>query len=150
MMAEALQKNSGRVILMYFVGFFAVIIVVNSIFIYSALSTHSGVVTEQPYKKGLAFNETLAKAKAQPALEHEVFYDDGVLRWKLPVENASVTASIVRPVQEGHDFNIALKHTGSGVYEVKTELPLHGVWTANLKATWDNQQFQTTHDFIAR
>lgn len=148
-MADSIKKSDGRLIFMYFAAFFGLIIVVNAIFIYMALYTHSGVVTQQPYEKGLAFNETLEKAKAQPELEHHVSYEDGILRWALPMENASVTAHIVRPVQDGHDFDMRLKHMGGGVYEANPIMPLPGVWTAKLKATWNNTIFQTSQNFIA-
>ena len=148
-MADEVQKSDGKLIFIYFLVFFALIIVVNSIFIYVALGTHSGVVTEQPYEKGLAYNETLAKAKAQVDLEHKVSYRGGVLRWNLPMGGAVVNANIVRPVQDGYDFQMPLKHMGGGMYEANLVLPLKGAWTAKLKAIWDDQQFQTRHDFIA-
>ena len=148
-MEQVIKKSDGRFILMCFVAFFALIVVVNSIFIYMALNTHSGVVTQQPYEKGLAYNETLAKAKTQPDLEHTVSYESGVLRWSLPMGNAVVNANIVRPVQDGYDFEIPLKHMGGGIYEANPTLPLKGAWTAKLKAIWDDKQFQTSHDFIA-
>ncbi|MAZ75684.1 MAG: hypothetical protein CMH31_00095 [Micavibrio sp.] len=149
-MPEIIEKNDGRFILLCFVAFFALIIIVNSIFIYHALSTHSGVVTKKPYETGLAFNDILQKAKTQPNIKHKVSYIDGVLRWNLPITNASVIVSIMRRVQDGQDFDITLQHVGNGVYEAKPIMPLSGTWTAKLKATWDNQQFQTSHDFIAK
>jgi nitrogen fixation protein FixH len=79
-----------------------------------------------------------------------VSYSDGVLRWTLPIINASVTAGIMRSVRDGYDFDIALKHIGNGVYEAKPAMPLPGAWTAKLKATWNNETFQTNHDFIAQ
>ena len=149
-MTQAVKDPRDKWIPRYFVIFFAVIAVLDGIFVYMAVSTQTGVVTEQPYEKGLAFNETLEKAKAQPQLEHKVYYKKGVLRWTLPIENASVSASIVRPVQDGYDFEIMLAHMGGGVYEARPETPLQGLWTAKLKATWDNEQFQASHDFIVK
>lgn len=149
-MNNIVKKSDGRFVLICFLAFFAVIIVVNSIFIYMALQTHSGVVVKNPYEKGLAFNKTLHAAKTQPDLKHAVSYRAGVLRWTLPIINASVTAGILRSVRDGYDFDIALKHIGNGVYEAKPTMPLPGAWTAKLKATWNNQTFQTSHDFIAQ
>ncbi len=145
----AVKHPKDKWIPRYFVMFFAVIAVLDGIFVYLAVSTQTGIVTEQPYEKGLAFNKTLEEARAQPDLEHQASYTEGILRWILPLEQASVTASIIRPVQDGYDFSVALKHVGNGVYEVKPELPFPGAWTAKLKATWDNQKFQTSYDFIA-
>lgn len=149
-MDSAIKNPKDKWIPRYFVMFFAVIAVLDGIFVYMAVSTQTGVVTEQPYEKGLAFNETLAEARAQPDLEHHASYTDGTLRWKLPLTQAVVTASIVRPVQDGYDFDVELKHKGGGVYEARPDTPLPGAWTAKLKATWDNQKFQTSHDFIAK
>lgn len=133
----------------YFFMFFVVVALLDGIFVYMAVSTQTGIVTENPYKKGLAYNQTLEKARAQPILNHKVSYADGILRWVLPLTKASVTASIRRPVQDGYDFDITLRHKGDGVYEAKPALPLPGAWTAELKATWDSKQFQTSHAFIA-
>ena len=149
MMSATVKKSDGRFILLCFVAFFSLIIVVNSIFIYFALQTHSGVVIENPYEKGLEFNKTLEAAKTQPNLKNSASYHDGVLRWTLPIINASVTADMVRSVQDGYDFDIALKHIGNGVYEANPTMPLHGAWTARLKASWNNETFQTNLDFIA-
>lgn len=143
------NKESGKWVLLSFIAFFGVIIAVNAVFITAALDTHSGVVIEQPYEKGLAFNETLEKAKAQADIDHKVSYENGTLRLILPVSNAAVEASFLRPVKDGHDFKISLLHKGDGVYEATPQMPLPGAWTVRLKATWDNQIFQITHDLIA-
>lgn len=148
-MLNTQQRHSGRFVLLCFVCFFGVIIAVNTVFITAALNSHSGVVTEQPYEKGLAFNDVLAKAKSQPNLDNHVSYQDGFLRWTLPNENASVTATMIRPVKEGHDFDITLKHVGNGTYQARPDLPLSGTWTALLKATWGDEQFQVSHTLLA-
>lgn len=144
------KKSDGRFVLMCFVAFFSLIIIVNAIFIYSALTSHSGVVTKNPYEKGLAFNDTLKKASAQPDLDHKVSYLDGVLRWELPMHDSVVVARIVRPVRDGYDFDLVLPHVGDGVYEAKLDLPMPGIWTANLKVIWNGKKFQTSHDFIEK
>lgn len=65
-----------RLIPWYFVGAFAVVFVVNMFFVYNAVHTHRGLVTENPYEKGLAFDsivETVReqKADAVKAASHE-------------------------------------------------------------------------------
>lgn len=148
-MSEVIKPLSGRRVFLIFFLFFGVIVAVNTVFITVALDTHSGVVTEHAYDKGIAFNETLEKARHQPQIENEVTYEGGVLRWSLPVEGADVTARLLRNVQDGYDFDISLEPVGNGVYEAKPEMPLSGAWTAKLKAKWDNKEFQTSHDLIA-
>ena len=89
-MEQATKDPRDKWIPMYFVAFFAVIALLDGIFVYTAISTQTGVVTEQPYEKGLAYNEVLEKAKTQPELEHKVSYQNGALRWALPMDNAAV------------------------------------------------------------
>lgn len=150
-MGEVVKPLSGRRVFLYFFLFFGVIVAVNAVFIIKALETHSGVVTERPYEKGLAFNKILEKARAQPDINHKILYAEGVLRWEFPIENADVIAVIVRPIKDGYDFEIPLEYVGDGVYQGKPQLPHLGAWTVKLKATWDdNQTFQTRYDLIAK
>ncbi len=53
---------------MLLIAFFGVIFAVNGYFLYSALSTHTGVVAIEPYRKGLAYNERIAADERQKAL----------------------------------------------------------------------------------
>ena len=148
------KDNSGKLILLYFVLFFGIIIIVNTIFVYISLSTHTGLVEKDYYKKGIAYNEILERAKNQPNLIDKVTYNNGILRWALAdndnkaLEDASVSAIIIRPVQGGYDFNVKLENKGAGVYEAKIKPPLKGAWIAKLTSKWDNKQYQTTYNFM--
>lgn len=139
----------------YFVIFFAVIAILDGVFVYMAVSTQTGLVTEQAYEKGLAFDDILATARSQPDIQQDISYIGGVLRWKMaekegrPITNAAVSAQIIRPVQDGHDFAITLEHKGKGVYEATPTLPLPGLWQAKLSGKWNNKQYQRAYEFIA-
>jgi nitrogen fixation protein FixH len=155
--AEALSKNpKDKWIPWCFVIFFAVIAVLDGIFVYMAVSTQTGVVTEQAYEKGLAYNELLEQAKQRPEINQKASYKDGVLSWSLankdesPISNAVVTAHIKRPVQDGYDFDITLSHKGNGLYEADITLPMKGLWQAGLNSEWDNQKYQTSLKFVSR
>ena len=54
--ASAAARLDGRHVLMMLFAFFGVIFAVNGYFLFSALSTHTGVVAVEPYRKGLAYN----------------------------------------------------------------------------------------------
>lgn len=149
-MSEAVKPLSGARIFLYFFAFFGVIVAVNTVFISNALKTHSGVVTDKAYERGLAYNETLQAARNQPKLEQVASYENGVLRWKLPMQNATVSAKIIRPIKDGDDFDITLHHNGDGIYEASPDFPMTGAWTAHLKASWNNQTFQTRYDLIVQ
>ena len=130
--------------------FFAVVACVDAVFVYKAISTQTGVVTDRPYEKGLAYNKFLEEAKNQPQMEHDIRYDNGTLRFSFGVEGANVKASIIRPVQAGYDFDVELVHVGDGVYQADLNAPLAGAWTAQVGAQWDDKKFQTTHNFIVK
>ncbi len=61
-------RVTGRMVLLTFIGFFVVVASVNAVMVTSAVRTFSGVETENAYKAGLAFNESIAAAGAQDAL----------------------------------------------------------------------------------
>ncbi|MFP4313862.1 MAG: FixH family protein [Alphaproteobacteria bacterium] len=139
-----------------FAAFFGVVILVNSFFIYNALYSHSGLVTEDAYKKGLKYNERLQTAKNQPDLAYRFEHKDGLILWQLQdangkiIDNAEVSVHFFRPVKSGMDFKQKLNHQENGLYSLPVEFPLKGAWEARLKATWDDQTFQTTKNLIIR
>ena len=155
-MSETVKNLSGKFVAWCFISFFALIVVVNGIFAYKAVTTLPGVVTKNAYEKGLAYNDMLEKARSQPKISQQVSYDDGALRWELIdkqgafIINAVVDARIIRPIKDGNDFDIGLKHMGEGVYEAEISLPFKGLWEARLSSKWDNKQYQTSYQFIAK
>ena len=126
-----------------FVAGMAVVIVVNGIMATFALGTWTGLETEGHYRKGLAYNENLAAARAQEErgwkVEVEVaaggalnvsFRDnDGV-----PLEDLAVQVLAVRPTHEGYDVAGDLTHVGEGRYRGRLDLPLSGQWELRVHA----------------
>lgn len=151
-MTTASARKSDKWIPWYFVLFFAVFIVVDVIFATMAMRTHSGVVSEQAYEKGLAFNETLSAARdqAQFIKRETASYQGSMLAWRItgqdgqPLRGAKVTAHLVRRVQEGYDFTVSLAEDTPGHYTAKPGFPLPGEWVARLEMTWNNKTFRTT------
>ncbi len=60
---KELSKKTGRKVLMYLVLFFIIFASVDALFIYMAVSTHSGVVAENAYEIGVKYNDVIAEAK---------------------------------------------------------------------------------------
>lgn len=149
-------RKDGKFVLLCFLAFFGTVALLDGIFVYIAVSTQTGVVTEQAYEKGLAFNKELEEAHSQPAMTEGIEFAGDVLRWTLkdaqgtPVHGAQVHGEIVRPVQDGYDFAITLTEAGSGIYETTLDLPLKGLWVAKLNGQWDSTTYKTSHEFINR
>lgn len=151
------MRKSDKWIPYYFVLFFVVVAAVNAFFVYKALHSYSGVVIDNAYEHGLAYNKTLdaAEAEKNSGISQQLTYQNGVLSWVIrdkegkPVNNAKVHATFLRAVQDGKDFDRNLTFSGNGQYKVSVNAPLPGVWTAKCEATWNNQSFRTTyHIFV--
>ena len=146
------RDRTGWVVLGAFVSFFAVFSMVDAFFVTTALRTHTGTVTTQPYEKGIAYNHTLATAdKNQSEYMDVIATSNGQkkLAWVIVRKDGKswhptvVEARFVRPVAEGHDFIRPLTSRGvDGGYELSLDVPVKGAWQVHLIAR-DNQG--TTH-----
>lgn len=149
-------KSHGRAVLLYFVLFFGAIFAVNTVFVYTALHTNTGTVTENAYENGLGYNKILSAMKTQPAFREQAALDNGVFRWSIdddkgqPVTKAQARVTFVRPVKDGNDFDLDLQEISPGKYEAKPAFPAKGLWTAQLDATWNNRQYQTSQNIIVK
>lgn len=155
------SKKDGRNVLFALLAFFAVFCSVDAYFVYKAVKTHTGTVAENAYERGLAYNETLDKAERQRRLgiTSEVFYKNGILYLTLnnknkQMHNVVVKAHVTRAVQEKYDFNVSMKPHENDIFATELDLPLKGLWTAHIEATWQDskqrqQRYQTALTFIA-
>jgi nitrogen fixation protein FixH len=103
---------TGRHVLIAMLGFFGVVFAVNGYFLYSALATHTGVVTVEPYRKGLAYNRRIEAAERQTGLgwTDSLAIEHGgavTLDLRTPTSGAArglqITGSIGRPSTEQYD-----------------------------------------------
>jgi nitrogen fixation protein FixH len=138
---------TGRHVLIALLAMFGVVILVNGVFAYFALSSHPGVVTEDSYAKGLRYNAALAAAAAQRDLgwRSEINFAPegrrgGMLEVRIVdaagvrVRDLDVAASIRRPVVSGHDQAVMLARAADGAYRAKIVLPLSGNWDVEINA----------------
>ncbi|MCK6419179.1 MAG: FixH family protein [Alphaproteobacteria bacterium] len=141
------MTKANRWIPYSFVAFFALIALLDGYFVYLAVRTNTGVITDHAYEKGLDYNQTLAAAEnqARMGIKDTPDYRQGMLTWQLrdgqdrAVTKAQVHAKIIRPTQDGHDFLLSLAHQGNGVYAAPLTPPLPGAWDVKLVAQWEDQ-----------
>lgn len=143
----------------FFVLFFVLLAIVNAAFVTVALKTQPGVVTQQPYERGLAYDNELAAAKELEALGWQAeiaLVGDNKLMLNLiddaqrPLSGAAVRAQVTRPVKDGHDFTLELKDQGNGVYSAPADFPLPGQWNVRIFATWQDKLYQSSRMIMAR
>jgi nitrogen fixation protein FixH len=150
------QRKNGKFILFCFLGFFGFVTMVDSLFVYMALKTNTGLVTQEPYEKGLAYNEVLDRAKEQPSLRETASYQNSIFQWKVlseqgtAIDDAQVFVKFIRPIQDGYDFSVKLTKQNDGIYRQKIDFPLPGLWVAKMSAQWNNQTYQTSHEFMVQ
>ncbi len=147
-----------------FVGFFLVVFTVNGIFIYLATTSWVGLVTENPYDRGLNYNEVLAAKAAQDQLgwTHDLSFqrtDDaggtaaGVLTLTLgrkdgaTLNDATVKAVVERPGRFSQAFTLYLDQTGEGRYAAGVNLPLPGQWHVRLVAQKGADSYRAAETF---
>lgn len=143
-----------------FVAGMAVVVAVNAVMIAYAIGTFPGLSTEDAYRKGLAYNQTIAASRAQDErrwraevgfaeqgfagshagdLTVTLIDDDG-----RPLRGLAVSATLIRPVHSGGNVVVSLDERGSGTYTAAVVLPLPGQWDAWIRARGEGFEFQTT------
>lgn len=141
------EQVRGRHVLIGLLGFFGIIVAVNAVFVFVALTSFNGVDTENAYTKGLRYNETLAAIERQEALgwqaqwSYDVEAPNGVqIRVRFAdaqgyaLRGLTVNAEVRRPVQQGFDQTVTLAELGDGLYGARVDLPLEGQWDIRLQA----------------
>lgn len=126
---------------------FLVVFMINAAFVYYALETFTGVVTDQAYDKGLAFNATIQAQRQQDALgwQGEAMVNlytgqPGTIQFILrdragqPLPGMQVSGLLFRPVQAGLDQTVILNEMQPGLYQGVATVPQPGQWELRIEA----------------
>jgi nitrogen fixation protein FixH len=134
---------TGRHVLGTFAGFFAAIFVMNGALIYWAVRTNAGLVANEPYRKGLHYNDRIAAEARQAQLgwtEKLGVTQDGGVALVLkdsagyPVTGLKVETVLGRPATNREDVRVALREVTPGRYEARTVPLAAGSWLVALEA----------------
>ncbi|GAB4577143.1 MAG: hypothetical protein Tsb0019_04810 [Roseibium sp.] len=137
---------TGRTVLFWLLGFFGVVFAANAVFIYLALGSFPGVVVESSYEAGQAYNEEIAAAKAQAALNWQVtsdFKGTGGDAGKIvvtaldadgaPLYGIELEALLRNPVNDAADVSVDFTADGGGRYIGEVGHVAPGNWTLVLQ-----------------
>lgn len=143
--ATVLQKNrelKGWHVLMWMLGFFGLMFVVNGVFLYQALVSFPGEDVEKSYLQGLNYNETLAARAAQAELGWHA--QIGVVQGDLvvaiydasdvPVSGLEFSGVVHRQYTTREDKEISFDPVGDGVYAASIEGVGQGLWGVDVSA----------------
>jgi nitrogen fixation protein FixH len=139
------QGITGRHVLLAMIAFFGIVFAVNGVFLYTALSTHTGVVANEPYRKGLAYNERIEADIRQQALGWQadiaVPEKAGDVSVKLidregrPLTGLGLSGRIGRPSTGDMDRPLSFKDSGGGTYVAALDALQEGAWVIDLQAS---------------
>jgi nitrogen fixation protein FixH len=140
---QTCKHLSGRSVLAILIAFFGVVFAVNGYFAFAAINTYSGVVAQEPYRKGLTYNRRIQAGERQVDLGWTAELNanrDGDTRLVLadsdgrPVSGLTVRAILGRPSTGKFDRALAFVEIAPGNY-LSTEVPLDdGNWIVTLTA----------------
>lgn len=156
---ESVEGLKGRHVLMVFLGFFLVVFAVNGVFLYSAISTYTGIVSVEPYRKGLNYNERIAAEEAQKAQGWQEALEvtrSGQVTLRLtkrlgaPVEGLIVNGTFGRPSTAQHDIKLALDEVHPGTYVAQIAPPDDGAWIVALEARSHAAPSEVAHQMRRR
>lgn len=136
---------TGRHVLIGMIVFFGVILVANGTFLYTAISTYTGVVSDEPYRKGLNYNERIEADQRQQALgwsEDITLAPTGdrvtvSLRDRAgnPLGGLKVEARIGRPATQAMDRTLVLQESAPGTYAASIAALDPGTWLLDVVAS---------------
>ena len=137
---------TGRHVVMWLLGSFAVVGAVNAAMVYLALTTNGGEIEPLTYLSGVHFTDALERVAAQRALGWQVNADlrptadtveitvSYLNAASQPLAGMEVDAAFVRPTHDGLDFTVPLTAVGDGKYSAIATVPQPGLWQVRLIA----------------
>lgn len=135
---------TGRHVLFGMIAFFGVIFAVNGVFVYTSLSTYTGVVANEPYRKGLTYNERIVAEEEQrtlgwadnislsstgDALDIVINDHNGN-----PVGGLAIEGRLGRPATAAMDVAIDVKEITPGRYRASFTTLQPGAWQVDIEA----------------
>lgn len=137
--------------LLWFLGFFGFMFIVNGIFLWTAIKTFPGEDVEKSYAAGLDYNAALARRSVQASkgwtaeIGLEGTSDSGRIHVRLLTKEAeslsasSASAFLRHPADRALDLPLELHAIGAGEYTADITGIHPGIWTVRLSADVDAQ-----------
>jgi len=148
---------TGRGVLMWLAGFFAIVIATNVYFITMSITTFRGEDEQKPYLQGIEFNDTLAQRAEQVRLGWQATVSatrqsngrvriDVVLhdRRGSALSGMPLSAELRHPSDENRDQALRLNAISSGHYRADAGVISRGHWDLIVKSASSRMPFEAT------
>lgn len=139
------DPKRGRWIPWAFVGAMLVVVAVNSVLAFYAISTFTGVTVPHAYEQGRHYDAVIAEAARQDALgwRTEVTFAGGLLSVVATDRDGNplpgrIEGVLRRPL-EGLDVPLGFGPRGSGRWAAEVQTPERGLWEARLTLFGPNE-----------
>jgi nitrogen fixation protein FixH len=148
---------TGRGVLVWLSGFFAIIVAMNVYFVAASLSTFRGEDEQKPYLQGVEYNDTLARRAEQLRLGWHATVSatrmsfggvriDVVLHDRAgnPLSGIPLAAELRHPSDENRDRVLHLKSMSPGRYEADAGAISRGRWDLVVTGAAAKTPFEAT------
>lgn len=142
-----------------FLGIMATFITVNVVFIIVAFVSSPGLVVENYYEAGRAYEKNALKMLAATQntrmwetrldMTRNVFIGrENAIRFTavdqrgLPIDKANVQLVAYRPSDADEDIITQMNEIAPGLFEAVVTFPLKGIWDVNIKLQQGNNKFE--------
>ena len=145
---------TGWHVLAILMVFFGIVFTVNGMMAYSALSTYSGDVAMEPYRKGLAYNRRIAADEKQQARQWHEMLDltaDGHVQVAVidhngaPVTGMNMSAELGRGASDRFDHTLKLREIEPGKYAADGGKLETGSWIVSIAGKSTDGDDQTIY-----
>ncbi|MCH9765916.1 MAG: FixH family protein, partial [Alphaproteobacteria bacterium] len=138
------RQWTGRGVILAFVVFFLLLIGAQAAFITIAVSTHTGLVSQQPYRKGLNYGDRIAQSDKQKKLGWQDAWaladNNQRLVFTLTdgngqhISGLKLSGSMGRPVHKNDDAVLVFRSNEAGGYQADLPKGLKGAFIVDIKA----------------
>lgn len=148
---------TGRGVLMWLTGFFAVIIATNIYFITMSITTFRGEDEQKPYLQGVEYNDTLARRAEQVRLGWQATVSatrlpDGHVRIDVVLHDRDgsalsgvpLSAELRHPSDENRDRVLRVKAVSRGHYQADAGAISRGRWDLIVTSASSRMPFEAT------
>lgn len=154
------NRKWSRKLLVILLTVFAVVMSVNIVMVWFAVKSNTGIVSENAYEEGLAYNKTLAEQAREAGLGWSVVRNVADFPVRLvyalsdargaPLGGAWVRVKATRPIgdDEGSEFEMELKEFTDGTYAAENiAWPHKGQWELETTFVYEGKSL-TAHERV--
>ena len=137
-----------------FVAGFAIVIAVNGILVWFAVSSFSGLYSDHAREHGLRYNDIVAEQQARDRLgwKASVAWRPEAHRLEIamtqadgrPLQDAAMTVELIRPAEKRTPLGVDMHDLGDGHFAGHVDLPERGNWDLDIVVEVAGKHFAVT------